>query len=113
MPVKEDPVSDAIPARPPFRPSALLEQNAAAIRELATHHHISLVRVFGSAVKGTDTAASDIDLLVTPDEEASLFDPSGFRIAVEELTGYPVDVLSDGPTESEVMHRIRAESVPL
>jgi predicted nucleotidyltransferase len=67
------------------------------VKRLAASHHLLYVRVFGSVARGTDTLSSDIDLLVTPDEEASLLDMAGFQLDVEELTGYEVDVVSDVP----------------
>lgn len=96
-----------------LRPSVVLERHADEVLKLAREHHIEQVRVFGSSVHGTDTADSDIDLLVTFDDRASLFDASAFEIAASQLLGYPVDVVSDAGRASEVMERIRAEAVPL
>ena len=95
------------------RPSQLLEKHADEILVLARDHHISRVRVFGSAVHGTDTTTSDVDLLVTFDARASLFDLSGFANAAEDLLGYPVDVVSDAMPPNRIMDRIVAEAVPL
>lgn len=70
------------------------------------------VRVFGSVARGEADADSDVDLLVHPDPEATIFDLAGFMDEVAELLGVGVDVVSDrgrGPT----MDRIRAEAVPL
>jgi predicted nucleotidyltransferase len=53
------------------------------------------VRVFGSIARNEDVYVSDIDLLVTPRAGASLYDLTKFAMQVEELTGYPVDVVSD------------------
>lgn len=73
---------------------------------------LSDVRVFGSVARGTAGAASDVDLLVHPASDASVFDLAGFMSEVEELLGVEVDVVSDrgsGPA----MERIRAEAVAL
>ena len=87
-----------------------------AVREpiinAARDRRLSDVRVFGSIARGAAGAGSDVDLLVHPAPEASLFDLAGFMAEVEELLGVSVDVVSDrgsGP----VMDRIRAEAVPL
>jgi hypothetical protein len=53
------------------------------------------VRVFGSIARNEDVFVSDIDLLVTPREGASLYDLTEFAMLVEKLTGYGVDVVSD------------------
>ncbi|MDM4764319.1 helix-turn-helix domain-containing protein [Galbitalea sp. SE-J8] len=98
-------------ARP--RPSEMLERHAESIRAIARSHHLDHVRVFGSSVYGTDTIASDIDLLVHATDEASLLDLAGFEAEVSALTDYPVDVVVDSSPVNRVIERIIAESVPL
>lgn len=56
-------------------------------------HRIRRLEVFGSVARGRGTAASDLDLLVTPDEinppsTAELLEMAG---EAEELAGAPVD----------------------
>lgn len=91
-------------------------QRLRATRELiiraAEGRRLSDVRVFGSVARGEAGVGSDVDLLVHPSPDASVFDLAGFMAEVEELLGLGVDVVSDrgrGP----VMDRIRAEAVPL
>src|SRR5690349_15551005 len=69
------------------RPSALLTIYRDQIVALAQEHHASNVRVFGSAARGDDGPGSDIDLLVTFDDDASLFDQAELILDLEELTG--------------------------
>ena len=95
------------------RPSVVLEKHADEVLALAKRFHIERVRVFGSAVHGTDTPMSDIDLLVTLGDRTSLFDLSGFAAATEQLLGYPVDVVSDATPRNRIMDRILADAVPL
>lgn len=78
-------------------PSVVLDRCRDEVKRLAAERHLLYVRVFGSVARGTDTLSSDIDLLVTPDEGASLLDMAGFVLDVEALTGYKVDVVSDAP----------------
>ena len=47
-----------------MRPSEALALHRSQIREIALRHRVSSVRVFGSALRGDDTADSDLDLLV-------------------------------------------------
>ena len=78
----------------------------------ATRRGLGRVRVFGSVARGDADEDSDIDLLVHPGPETSLFDLAGFMNEAEQLLGAPVDVVSDrghGP----IMERILAEAVPL
>ncbi|OUE22756.1 transcriptional repressor DicA [Clavibacter michiganensis] len=82
------------------------------ILEVAARRRVSDVRVFGSVARGDAKAGSDVDLLVHPGPDASLFDLAGFMAEIAELLGLDVDVVSDrgtGPT----MDRIRAEAVAL
>jgi predicted nucleotidyltransferase/DNA-binding XRE family transcriptional regulator len=95
------------------RPSIPLTVYADAIRAEATRHHLRNVRVFGSAVRGTDTADSDIDLLVATEDGADLFDLGGFVAAVEEITGFPVDVLTEDQLDDVYFAHVRNDAVQL
>ncbi|WP_078714183.1 nucleotidyltransferase domain-containing protein [Agreia bicolorata] len=50
-----------------------------------SRHHITQVKVFGSAVHGANTPHSDIDLLVSFSDGASLLDQAGFQREAEDL----------------------------
>jgi predicted nucleotidyltransferase len=76
-------------------PSDVVDENRDEIIASAAKNGLSNVRVFGSVARLDDTVESDIDLLVTPNEETSLMDLSGFLEEVERLTGFDVNVLSD------------------
>lgn len=80
---------------PQVRPSTVLAQHRKGLRALAGRHRITNVRVFGSAALGVDTPASDIDLVVTFEDGASLYDLVEFKDEAEHLLGVPVDVVSD------------------
>jgi predicted nucleotidyltransferase len=82
------------------------------ILEVAARRRVSDVRVFGSVARGDATAGSDVDLLVHPGPDASLFDLAGFMAEIAELLGVDVDVVSDRGT-GPIMDRIRAEAVAL
>lgn len=78
----------------------------------ARDRRLSEVRVFGSVAGGQAGPGSDVDLLVHPAPDASIFDLAGFMVEVEQLLGVSVDVVSDRGSGA-VMDRIRAEAVPL
>jgi uncharacterized protein len=78
------------------RPSVLLERLREEIATVAEQFHASDIRVFGSVADGSDTTASDLDLLVHFSDEATLYDQIGLTEALESLLGVPVDVISDG-----------------
>jgi predicted nucleotidyltransferase len=82
------------PGHRQVRVLALLQDRSGLIRRVASLNNIDTVAVFGSVARGTETEASDIDLLVTPSDSASLFDLAQFEIDISELTGRDVDVVS-------------------
>jgi predicted nucleotidyltransferase len=96
-----------------LRPSIPLALYADSIREAAARFHLSNVRVFGSALRGEDTEDSDIDLLVSVTNSASLFDLGGFALAVEDITSFAVDLLTDDQTDDEHFSHVRDQAVPL
>lgn len=77
-----------------MRPSVALQIHRKAIREIALSHRVQNVRVFGSVLHGDDTEESDLDLLVDPTLETSLFDIGAIRYELKELLGVSVDVLT-------------------
>jgi predicted nucleotidyltransferase len=102
-----------IVAETEMRPSIPLVVHADEIRAEATRHSLREVRVFGSVARGTDTARSDIDLLVGTRPGADLFDLGGFVAAVEAITGFPVDVLTEEQLDDEYFAHVGKDAVPL
>jgi predicted nucleotidyltransferase len=85
------------------RPSIPLTIFANEIREAAASCRLHDVRVFGSVLTGRDTVRSDIDLLVRTGPNTSLFDLGAFALAVEALTGFDVDVLTEAQAKASHM----------
>lgn len=83
-----------------------------AIIEAAESRRIANIRVFGSVARGEANVGSDLDLLVHPDSEASIFDLAGFMRDVEEIVDGRVDVVSDRG-HGAALDRIRAEAIAL
>jgi predicted nucleotidyltransferase len=94
------------------RPSRVLAERREEVLLAARRNHASNVRVFGSVARGDDRADSDIDLLVTFDESASLFDQAGLIGDLEAILGRHVDVVSERGLRSRD-NAIRVEAVPL
>lgn len=95
-----------------YRPSLPLAEHAPTITAIAARHGLTNVRVFGSTLRGEDGFDSDIDLIVTPARGTSLFNVALFASDVQQLTGFPVDVVSDTP-EPGSFRDAAQESVPL
>lgn len=96
-----------------MRPSIALHSNRAAVREIALRHHVKDVRLFGSVLHGDDEEGSDLDILVEPTEETTLFDLARIQAEIEALLGVPVDVLTPRALPEKFRDRVLAEAQPL
>ena len=77
-----------------MKPSEALAAHRKQIREIVSAHHASNARVFGSVAAGTDTEASDLDILIDPTPEMTLFDIGAIRYKLKQLLGVSVDILT-------------------
>ena len=84
----------------------LLHRRKALVQRLARANRIGSVQVFGSVARGDDTPSSDVDLLVEPEPDASLFDFAQFELDMEALLERRVDVVS-----RRSLHPIRDRAV--
>ena len=71
------------------------------------------VRVFGSVARGDAVETSDVDLLVAPGPDTTLFDLSGFALDVEEIVGRHVDAATPRGLKARIRDRVLAEAVAL
>ena len=92
------------------RPSAALARTRDQVLALAAGYGLSNVRVFGSVADEDDDFDSDIDLLVDAAPGTSTFEIGSFAEDVEQLTGFPVDILVDRPGRP-FTDRIRTRAV--
>jgi predicted nucleotidyltransferase len=77
-----------------MKPSQVFQQHREAIRRIVLMNHAENPRVFGSVLHGRDVEGSDLDLLVDPTAETTLFDIGAMRHELLQLLGVPVDVLT-------------------
>lgn len=96
-----------------LRPSIALAVLADEINAAAAAHGIFDVRVFGSVLEGRDTERSDIDLLVAARENVSVFGLGAFVADVQDLTGFPVDIISETQAGQPELAHVLNEAVPL
>ena len=76
------------------RREKILNSHRKAIRAAASRHNARSIALIGSVARGEDTDKSDCDLVAEFLPGASLFDHAALEIALEEILGDPVDVLS-------------------
>jgi predicted nucleotidyltransferase len=69
--------------------------------------------VFGSVLHGEDTDDSDLDILVDPTPETTLFDIGAIRHELCKLLGVPVDVLTPNALPDKFRAAVLAEARPV
>jgi len=93
-----------------MKPSKLLARHRAAVRQIVERHHARNARIFGSALHGEDTEESDLDILVDPTEETTLFDLGAIQVELVELLGIEVDLLTPGSLPDRWKERVLREA---
>ncbi len=96
-----------------MRPSLVLNAHRGEIREIVLSHRAQNARVFGSVAKGTDTNESDLDILVDPTPDTTLFDLGAIRFKLRNLLGVPVDVLTPMALPDSFRDRVVDEAIPI
>lgn len=76
-------------------------------------HHATNVRVFGSVLRGEDTASSDLDLLIEPTAETSLMDIGAIRHELKALLGVNVDILTPKALPDSFREKVLKEATPI
>ena len=96
-----------------LKPSQALASHRESIRRVVESHHARNARVFGSVVRGDDTEDSDLDILIDPTPETTLFDIGAIRHELLQLLGVPVDVLTPKALPDKVRAIVLAEAEPV
>jgi predicted nucleotidyltransferase len=96
-----------------MKPSEALAANRDAIRRVVESHHARNARVFGSVLRGQDTDGSDLDLLIDPTPDTTLFDIGALRYELGQLLGVPVDVLTPNALPDNFRASVLGEARPV
>ena len=96
-----------------MKPSEALRLNRAAIRLVVESHRARNARVFGSVLHGHDTESSDLDILIDPTPETTLFDIGAIRHKLGKLLGVPVDVLTPNALPEKFRATVLSETRPV
>ena len=78
---------------------------------LATRYGVTQLALFGSTVRNTARSDSDIDILVAFDGSATSERYFGVQFYLEDLFGYPVDLVTDTALRAELRPFIEKEAV--
>jgi predicted nucleotidyltransferase len=96
-----------------MKPSHALESNRIAIRTVVERHRARNARVFGSVLHGDDREDSDLDILIDPTPETTMFDIGAIRHELLQLLGVPVDVLTPNALPDKFRAQVVAEALPI
>ncbi|MEY4908110.1 MAG: hypothetical protein RL260_1828 [Pseudomonadota bacterium] len=96
-----------------MKPSEAMHSHREAIRRVVEAHRARNVRVFGSVLHGLDTDSSDLDLLIDPTPETTLFDIGAIRHELGRLLGVPVDVLTPNALPDKFRAAVLAQARPV
>lgn len=83
------------------------------IAPIAQEHGVESVSLFGSYSKGVASAGSDVDLKIEKGRLHSLFQLSGFRLAVEDALKLPVDLVTSEASDRMFLDTISRDEVLL
>ena len=78
---------------------------------IAARYKAREIGLFGSFVRGEQTATSDIDILAEFDEGADLFDLIGLTLYLEEILQCQVDVVPKRALRAELQETILREAI--
>ena len=96
-----------------MKPSEALNLNRAEIRRVVAEHHARNARVFGSVLHGKDSDRSDLDILIDPTPETTLFDIGAIRHELLQLLGVPVDVFTPNALPDTFRAAVLEEARPV
>ena len=96
-----------------MKPSIALQTHRLAIRTVVERHNARNVRVFGSVLHGEDQEGSDLDILIDPTPDTTLFDIGAIRHELLQLLGVQVDVLTPNALPDSFRAKVINEARPV
>ena len=87
--------------------SAPVDDTRARLITVLRQHGVRRAGVFGSFARDQQTPTSDVDLLIEPDAEATFFTLARLEMALEDIVGRPVDLITFNALESSYRPRLR------
>jgi predicted nucleotidyltransferase len=96
-----------------MKPSVALQANRALIRSVVERHRARNPRIFGSVLHGDDQEGSDLDILIDPTSETTMFDIGAIRHELLQLLGVQVDVLTPNALPDSFRAKVMAEALPV
>ena len=83
------------------------------ISPILKRHRVKKAEVFGSYAMQTQSAKSDIDILVEVEKKTSLLDFIGIKIELEDALGIRVDLVEYSAIKAALKDKILRRTLPL
>lgn len=96
-----------------MRPSIALAKHRDTIRRVVEANRARNPRIFGSVVRGEDTDASDLDVLVDAISGTTLFDLGAIQFELEETLGVHVDLVTLQDIHPKFRAHVLGEAQPV
>ena len=96
-----------------MRPSVLVRQHIDQVKKAISHYPVRNPRLFGSSARGDDRQDSDVDILVDPLPQTTLYDLAELELELESILGCRVDVRTPGELAPEVAERVASDLRPM
>jgi len=92
----------------------LIMSQALKIRELAQKHKVERIRLFGSVARGDDNPNSDIDFLVTFQNDYDLMDDRlALNVELEELFNRKVDLIVENELNKDIASSVLQDAIEI
>ena len=91
----------------------LVMNKRADILAMARRRGVKNVRLFGSVRRRDFRPDSDIDFLIDLEPGRSLLDAGGLAMDLQQLLGYPVDVMTEAGLRERIRSRVIQEAQAL
>jgi predicted nucleotidyltransferase len=96
-----------------MRPSTSIAEHGDQVREILERAGLRNARLFGSTARGEDTDQSDVDLLVEAPLGTTLYDLARVELALEDLLGCKVEVVTQGFLAPDVAENVEPDLTPI
>ena len=96
-----------------MKPSDQLERYRNDIRLVVRANHAENPRVFGSVSRGEDNDESDLDILIDPSEDTSLFDLGTMQAELNDLLGVKVDIHTPKSLPDRFRDEVISQALPI
>lgn len=90
-----------------------IESLKSILGPIAKRHGVKKLSVFGSVARGEATDESDVDLLADVPDGWGLFALSGLYGDIEDALACPVDLVTTGIDDAQLLANIRKDEVIL